>query len=266
MIVPINRDRRVNQDQDDSSSDMKAVFEADDYFDFYGEWLTPERSQMEVDALVRELSLDKPCSILDLACGFGRHANALAELGHVVTGVDLSPDFLEIARREAEEKNLPTLFIQGDMRRIDFKQEFDHVLLLFTSFGYYEDDENQLVLENVSRALKPGGLFVFETHNRDVFSKHLSPFSVTEKGKDLMLDRNSFDPQTSRWYNRRIVIRDGVRKDKLFFVRLYNPTEIEIMLNKAGMEMQKKLAGYDQQSSSNESSRMVIIAKKPDSE
>ncbi len=237
-----------------------------DYLYFYQELLAPERTQMEVDALVRELSLDEACSILDLACDFWRHANTLPALGHAVSGVDLTPGTLEIARREAQEKNIPTKFLQANMRRIDFNQEFDHVLLLFTSFGYFEDDDNQLVLEKVRRALKPGGLFVFETPNRDVFLKRLQPFMVTEKGEDLLIDRGSFDTITGRWYNRRIVIRDGVRKDKPFFVRLYNPSEIEQMINQAGMQVHKMLGGYDSQPLSNESSRMVIIAKKPDAE
>jgi SAM-dependent methyltransferase len=138
--------------------------------------------------------------------------------------------------------------------------------VLFTSFGYFEDDDNQLVLENVRRALKPGVLFVFDTYNRDVFLKRLQPFMVTKKGEDLMIDRGSFDTITSRWYNRRIVIRDGVRKDKPFFVCLYNPSEIEQMINEAGMQVYKMLGGYDSQPLSNKSSRMVIIAVKPDAE
>lgn len=252
----------VSTAPDEGEFNLEAVFEVEDYLYFYQDWLTPERSQMEVNTLVRELSLDEPSSILDLACGFGRHANVLAALGHSVTGVDITAGFLEIAKREAREKNLRTKFLQEDMRRINFNSEFDHVLLLFTSFGYFPDDENQLVLENVSRALKPGGSFILDTHNRDVFLKHFQPFMVAEKGEDLMIDRSSFDPVTGRWYNRRIVIRDGVRKDKPFFVRLYNPFEIEQMLNQAGMQIQKLLGGYDSQPPSSKSSRMVIIAEK----
>lgn len=259
-------DLEVTSTSNEDENNLKAVFEAQDYLYFYQEWLTPERSQMEVDTLVRELSLDEPCRILDLACGFGRHANALAALGHDVTGVDLTHGFLEIAIREAKEKNLKTKFLQADMRQINFNQEFDHVLLLFTSFGYFADDVNQLLLENISRALKPGGSFILDTHNRNVFLEYLQPFTVTEKGEDLMIDRSSFDTVTGRWYNRRIVIRDGIRKDKPFFVRLYNPSEIEQMLNQAGMQMQKMLGGYESQPLSNKSSTMVIIAKKPETE
>lgn len=105
---------------------------------------------------MRELELDKPMKILDLACGHGRHANRLAELGHSVTGVDITSGFLEIAKKDAQERGVSVEYVQGDMREISFKEEFDRVLLLFTAFGYFEDEENFKVLENVAQALKPG--------------------------------------------------------------------------------------------------------------
>ncbi|RPI33021.1 MAG: class I SAM-dependent methyltransferase, partial [Chloroflexota bacterium] len=117
--------------------DFEAVFEVDDYMYFYSESLTPERTDAEVAALLPLLELDAPMNILDLACGFGRHANRLAALGHRVTGVDLTPGFLEIARKDAQARGVEVDYRQGDMRRIDFENEFDRVLLLFTAFGYF---------------------------------------------------------------------------------------------------------------------------------
>ena len=136
--------------------DLSAVFEVDDYMYFYGDDLTDERSEAEVAALVELLELDSPQKILDLACGFGRHANRLAALGHTVTGVDLTPGFLDIARAQAAAMGVNIDYRQGDMRTMDFREEFDVVLLLFTSFGYFEDDENKQVMDNIARALKPG--------------------------------------------------------------------------------------------------------------
>lgn len=243
--------------------DFDSVFEVDDYLYFYQEYLTPERTRSEVDSLEHLVSLEKGCRILDLACGFGRHANELSARGYDVTGVDLTPGFLDIARKRAAELEVPSKFIQMDMRQIEFEREFDRVLLLFTSFGYFEDRVNKLVLENVSRALKPGGMLILDSHNRDVFLKHLQPYMITEKEEDLLIDRNRFDTKSGRWYNRRIVIRDGVRKDKPFFVQLYNPTEITRLIAEVGMEVLEISGGYESQPLSNESSRMVIIARKP---
>lgn len=113
--------------------DFEAVFEPDDYLYFYEHAFTEERVKKEIDFLVQELELDKSMRILDLACGHGRHANRLAELGYNVIGVDISQGFLEIAKKDAKDKRLTTEFIHKDMRELAFKEEFDRVLLLLLS-------------------------------------------------------------------------------------------------------------------------------------
>jgi 2-polyprenyl-3-methyl-5-hydroxy-6-metoxy-1,4-benzoquinol methylase len=120
---------------------LEDVFEVDDYLFTYREDLTDERSDAEVASLVKLLELDSPMRILDLACGFGRHANRLAALGHSVTGVDYMPGFIALARQKAAEMGVQVDYRQGDMRLVSFLEEFDRVLLLFTSFGYFEDSK-----------------------------------------------------------------------------------------------------------------------------
>ena len=242
--------------------DFTAVFNVDDYLYFYSEGLTEERTAAEVAALVNYLELTQPMQILDLACGFGRHANRLAALGHQLTGVDITPGFLEIARCSALQQGLEVAYLEGDMRCLDFVEAFDRVMILFTAFGYFSDDENLLVLKQAARALRPGGKLVFDIQNRDTFLKGFLPAYVTEKEGNLMIDRCSFDTSTGRMYNRRIVIRDGVRKDKPFFVRLYNPTEITGLLTGAGLQVDHIYAGWDGQPLSADSKRLIIIAKK----
>jgi len=239
-----------------------AVFEVDDYMYFYGDMLTDELSENQVTALVELLELRTPMRILDLACGFGRHANRLAALGHDVTGVDYSAGFLEMARADASARGVSVHYIQDDMRRIVFENEFDRVLLLFTAFGYLEDDQNLQVLENIARALKRDGMLAMDINNRDVFLKGFRPDIVTEKDGNLMIDRNSLDLLSGRLYNRRIVIRDGERRDKPFFVRLYNANEMRDLLQRAGLQVQGIYGGWDRQPLSIDTRRMVIIAKK----
>jgi 2-polyprenyl-3-methyl-5-hydroxy-6-metoxy-1,4-benzoquinol methylase len=191
---------------------LEAVFDVDDYLFTYRDDLTDERSDAEVASLVKLLELDSPMKILDLACGFGRHANRLAALGHSVTGVDYMPGFLTLARQKAAEMGVQVDYRQGDMRQVSFLEEFDRVLLLFTSFGYFEDSENELVVKNMARALKLGGCLMFDIPNRDVILKDLPPADVIDKGGDLLINRFSFDVLTGRFHNRRIVIRNGIRK------------------------------------------------------
>ena len=201
-------------------------------------------------------------TILDLACGHGRHANRLAALGHNVTGVDITKGFLDIAKQDAKEKVLKVKYIHQDMRKIKFKNEFDRVILMFTAFGYFNEKENFKVLKNVFNALKPNGMFSLDIKNVDSLQKRFLPFIVTEKGKDLMIDRNTYDKTTGRFYNKRIVIRNGIRKDKPFFIRLYNRKEMSGLLKKAGFESFKFYGDWDSKPLTHDSKRMIVIAQK----
>ncbi len=242
--------------------DLDAVFEVDDYLFTYQDDLSDERSDAEVTSIVKLLELDSPMKILDLACGFGRHTNRLAALGHSVTGLDYMAGFLTLAREKAAEMGVQVVYRQGDMRAISFHEVFDRVLLLFTSFGYCEDDEKARVLKNMVTALKPGGSLMLDIPNRDTVLKDLPPADVIEKGGDLLINRFSFDALTGRFHNRRIVIRNGIRKDKPFSIRLYNATELCNLLKGAGL-VDHRLLGADYQPLSATSRRIVVIAKKP---
>jgi SAM-dependent methyltransferase len=243
--------------------DLEAVFDVDDYLYFYSEMLTGERTDAEVSALVRLLALDKPKKILDLACGFGRHTNRLAALGYSMTGVDLTPGFLDVAIHEAEEKHLDVRYVKGDMRTISYKSEFDCILLLFTAFGYFSDEENLQVLINARNALLPGGRLIFDIANRDTFLKTMQPYYVVEKEGNLMIDRTSFDGIQGRSYNRRVVIRDGIRKEKPFSIRLYNPNEIQALIARSGLELEHMYAGWDGSELTSNAQRMILIVRKP---
>jgi SAM-dependent methyltransferase len=251
----------VDRQPEDALFDLGSVFEVDDYLFVYQSELTDERSDQEVASLVRLLQLESPMRILDLACGFGRHTNRLAALGHSVTGVDIVPGFLALAQAGAAELGVQVDYLSGDMRRISFREAFDRVLLLFTSFGYFEDQGNEQVVKNMVRALKPGGCLLFDIPNRDVMLKNLPPAEVIDRGDDLVINRFAFDPPTGRLHNRRVPIRDGIRKDKPFSIRLYNSAEVATLLRQAGVE-DFEILGEHGQLLSGRSQRMVVIGRK----
>ncbi len=247
-----------------SSLNPSAHFEVEDYLHFYQPNLTEERADAEVNAIVRLLGLEQAVDILDLACGYGRHTNRLAARGQRMSGVDIEPGFLELARHQAEEMGVKVNYQQGDMRFLDYDRDFDVVLLLFTAFGYFEDAENLSVLHNIQKALRPGGKFLVDIPNRETFVEHLPPTFVDEVGQDLMINRGAYDDQARRWYNRRVVIRNGVRKDKPFFVRLYDEGEIRTLLEEAGMEVVQIYSGWSGEAMGPESRRMILLARKSD--
>jgi 2-polyprenyl-3-methyl-5-hydroxy-6-metoxy-1,4-benzoquinol methylase len=259
-IIPDHRPLPTQPEDTQPRFDFDAVFDAADYMYFYREFLTDEAADHQVQFMVQFLGLQSPLRILDLACGFGRHANRLAALGHQVTGLDLSPAFLELARQEAAQRGVQATYRQGDMRQLDEQEQYDRVLLMFTAFGYFSDQENALVLRNIQRALKPGGLFLMDLHNRDVILRGFQSDHVTEIDGNFMLDRSSFDSQTGRLVNRRVVIRDGLRRDKPFFLRLYNPSEMQNELQLAGFSKTQFFSDWDGNPLNIDSRRMIVLA------
>ena len=244
--------------------DLENVFEVEDYLYFYQDNLIGNVLDQQVSALQAYLHLDSPMKILDLACGFGRHANRLAALGHSVVGIDYTPGFLELARKDANAAGVRVQYLQGDMRTIKNKHEFDRVILLFTSFGYFSDEDNRQVIQNAAEALLPGGLLCMDIPNRDARAINLSQSTIVEKEGNLMIDRHSFDPLSGRWINNRIIIRDGIRKDKPYFIRLYNPTEINYLLLGAGLQIVELYADWEGQPLCVDLRRMIIVARKSD--
>jgi hypothetical protein len=114
----------------------------------------------------------------------------------------------------------------------------------------------------MARALKPGGRLIFDIPNRDILLKDLPPADVIDKGGDLLINRFSFDMLTGRFHNRRIVIRNGIRKDKPFSIRYYNATEIRQLLERVGL-VDLELLGEGSRSLSASSRQIIVIARKP---
>src|SRR5207244_8405517 len=111
--------------------------------------------------------LDAAARVLDAPCGFGRHSIEFGRLGHRVTGVDFSETELDRARKAAQEAGVSLTLVCQDIRDMEFPSEFDVAVNLFSSIGYFADDEDRLVVDRFWRALKPGGVFVLDTRNRD---------------------------------------------------------------------------------------------------
>jgi len=250
------------EDKNMNESDYKDVFDPQDYMYFFGKVLTEERTKSEIQFLVEELGLTKSMSILDLGCGFGRHSIKLAKLGHHVTGIDRMDGFINAGKKRADYEGVRINFIKKDMRHVEFNEEFERALLLFTAFGYFSDDENLEVLKNISKALVPGGLFCFDIFNRDAFLKDFMPYYVQEVRQDLLIDRNTFNPKTGRLIDDRIIIRKGIRKDVSFSIRLYDYNEIEKLVEHGGMKIHEIYGDWDKSPFTMDSKEMKIIAKK----
>ena len=124
---------------------------------------------LRYDTVVLDRAFERPGRLLDLGCGPGRHLVHFAEKGFEVTGLDLSPHMVELARENLKDANLRGRVIRGDICDLsDFEDgAFDYCIAMFSVVGMVRGSENRLgILRQVRRILAPGGLFAFHVHNR----------------------------------------------------------------------------------------------------
>ena len=240
------------------------TFFGEDYLQIYT-FLTPERTEREVDGIVTLLNLPTGSSILDLCCGHGRHALALARRGYHVTGLDLSAVFLQHAQADAEHQGVQVRWVEGDMRKIPFENAFEAIINIFTAFGYLEsEEEDQQVLQQVQRALKPGGLFLLETMHREWLVRNFEPGGIHRHPDGvIVLEERTFDLLAGRcdvqWT---MLSPDGQRRQYTHSVRMYTLREFARMLAAAGLQIQAFYGGLDGSRLSLNSPRLVVIGAK----
>jgi SAM-dependent methyltransferase len=201
--------------------------------------------------------------VLDLACGIGRHAVAMARRGYRMTGFDFSERYLAIGREAAARASVTVDWRQGDMRELDAGGVFDAAYSFFTSFGYYSDDENERVLGNIVGALAPGGRFLMDVMNRDQLLTHPRQRGWMQRDDGaLLMEENSLDLATSRVTSRQILIEPGAgsRVTKEYDLRAYTCAELTAMFRRHGLVVSRVLGGADGSEYSTESRRLVLVA------
>lgn len=243
----------------DPAFDTEGLFD-DDYLYFYAT-RDPggQLSDAETDLIWWLLSVEAGMTVLDLACGHGRIANRLAARGAVVTGLDVTPRFLEVARGDAARRGVEVEYVQGDMRSLPWTGRFDRVVNWFTAFGYFDDADNRRVLTEVARALRPGGRLAIELNNYPAIMRSYLPSSVAERDGDLMVDRHRFDPLTGRNVVDRTIIRDGSVRQTHFEVRMFTYPELRDWLLQAGFT---SVSGYgeDGEPLTTDHRRLIAVA------
>jgi 2-polyprenyl-3-methyl-5-hydroxy-6-metoxy-1,4-benzoquinol methylase len=201
--------------------------------------ILPPLDDRQVDRELRfvldGMAVAKGARLLDLGCGHGLLATSLQARGFDVVGLDSSMTMLTVATEEARRRGLGPSFVHGDMRALALDGEFDGVLCIHGTFGYFEDEENGRILASVFRALRPGGKFVLSVPNRDYFVADLPARICWEAHGSMVLDEVDFDFLRSRLEVRRsIAFEEGRQVEHRYSVRVYAMHEITALLEKAG--------------------------------
>jgi SAM-dependent methyltransferase len=236
---------------------------------FRGEYLRvyahrdEESAAAEAAFALRALRPPPGGRILDLACGAGRHARALATAGLAVVGLDLSPELLRVA---ASRGGGVRGYVRGDMRALPFPRAFSCVTMFFTSFGYFATDaENDRVLAEVARVLAPGGGFLLDGMNRDAVLAGLVPRSDREGPGDTRIHEARWITPDGRRVEKRVRIfrPDRPVEEYTESVRLYSREELAERLEAAGLAVEGAFGDLAGSPPGPDRPRQVLVGRLP---
>lgn len=209
--------------------------------------------------LIQELKIESNARVLDLACGKGRHAIFLSKSGLNVTGVDLSPNNITEASAFSNDK---LRFFVGDMRNELKGEKFNYIFNLFTSFGYFDQDADNLkVLESVYQMLEPDGLFILDFFNASKLSNELCADESKKVGQIIF---NIHRHSCAKYIEKEIHFEDNGRAFTFTEkVRALDYSTLKNMLDATGLQIITTFGSYSlSQFEENTSDRLIIVAKK----
>ena len=230
-----------------------------------------ERTESEIKRALTMLRPQGGERILDLACGTGRHSLELVRQGFSVVGVEISAELVDIARSEADKQGIEATFIEGDLRELDFEDEFDVVLNLNDgAVGYFEtDEENHRTFEVISRALKIGGKNLIQVPNVLYARARLPQRSWIPSSTMVELVEHRWNKKESYMEGAMIPVRFGEVLEDLdrrieFRQRLYTVDELRDLYASVGMAMERVFHGNGRPKEPTESQFEIFAAARKD--
>lgn len=234
----------------------------EDYYRVYSHRDDSE-AELQVQYLSSILSLPAHPSILDVACGRGRHVREWEKRGAFAAGVDRSEFALLDGKKSCEDCS--SALILSDMRQLPFQGEsFDLITSMFTSFGYFETDQEHIsLLREWGRVLCPLGNLVIDYLNREIAIKDLVPETVTEDELYTTIQRRSLSEDGKRIRKEIRIKRKECGSEKSFeeSVRAYSPEELSTLLSTASFQIQSIAGDFSGSPFTAESERFIVHAQ-----
>lgn len=219
----------------------------------------------QLPRMLKRLDLSPGQRVLDLGCGPGRHALPLARAGFEVTAIDTSALLLAELRRRAGADGLAIEALAADMRTFSRPASFDAVLVMWTSFGYFDDEaDHAVVLERIAENLRPGGVAVLDLVGLETLCRSLQPVHLTEYDDGrLLIERPFLTSLPTRLDNEWLLI-DGDRVERTRFShRVWSAGEIARLVEESGLKLEAIDADFEHTPYDFEAERMIVIARGP---
>ena len=246
---------------------MQEWFEDEAFWEKLYPFMFPKQKfngvEQEIGSVLDLADLQKG-DVLDLACGPGRHATALAKRGFRVTGVDLSPFLLRQAKDLARKESVSIEWVHEDMRSFLRPETFDLAISMFTSFGYFDDRRDDVrVLRNVYQSLREGAAFVMEMLGKECLASGFEPTGSNELADGrILVQRREVADSWSRFKNEWIVIEDGTATKFQFEISIYSGQELKDRLYEVGFREVMVFGSLDRSEYGPNARRLVAVARK----
>jgi SAM-dependent methyltransferase len=230
-------------------------------------FLFPEKKlQIAIEEIEKIVTLTgfQGNTVLDLCCGPGRHTVVLAKKGYKVTAVDRTPFLLNKAKERAQTEGVAVEWVLEDMRNFVRPNAYDLVINLFTSFGYFDDKQDDIkVLKHIYQSLKPGGLCLLDMTSKEILAKIFHPTN-SEQVPDgsLIVQRHEIFDDWTRIRNEWILIKDGKATSFKFSHTLYSGQELKDRLLQAGFSKVKLFGSLEGEEYGLQAKRLVAVGWK----
>jgi len=218
----------------------------------------------EADFIISQTPPKARPRILDIACGAGRHLLRFSCQAELAVGVDRSEAMLSETARRLAQTDSSALLVRADMRHLPFQNQFTCATLLFTSFGYFPtDQENLSVIRQASYALRTGGVFWMDYINEPQLRQTLEPYSRVTDGRWIIEQRRRITEEGRVEKQIRIIAED---KEYCLneSVKLYSRRQIEDMFAQCGLSIEGLWGDFEGHEQDSDSPRLIIMGCKDD--
>ncbi|QDY09522.1 class I SAM-dependent methyltransferase [Micromonospora sp. HM134] len=198
---------------------------------------TPERARAAADAVATSplLAFAPASRVLDQCCGTGFFTAPLARRGYQVTGVDLHPELLERAAAACADAGATASFVRADVREYGAPEAYDVVVNMYTSFGYFDDHEdNMRVLHNAHRSLAPGGQLLVDLLSKETYASWVGPPKIVDVPGGMVVMRDTILDDWTRYRTDWTLVRGDTAAHTSLTCYVYSAAELRAMFAEAG--------------------------------
>ena len=202
----------------------------------------PEKiTQAEIDFIVEEAKLKEGEHVLDIMCGYGRHALEFARRKINVTAVDNLPDYINEINEKSRSEELPLQSVYTDVLEMQIDKKYDAAICMGNSLQFFDEDDVVRLLSNISEHLKSKGkLFINTWSIAEIAMNSFKEKSWSRIGDLLFLTESKFLFHPTRIETNSIIITDaGEKEEKIGIDFIYSISELESMFNRTGFQLKE---------------------------